>query len=110
MTTAAECQDTGIFGLEQANIDVAYATSLPYQRCSGWVEARPAEVQSHFANLGAKRNNLFPIYHLPKDVLFQIMSWIALSHSSSASEEESDRYLADHTKDLADLTQTCELF
>jgi len=108
MTTPAEWQNTGVFGPEQADLDVAYATSLPSEAALAWVEARLAEVQSHFANLGTKRNNLFPIYHLPKDVLFQILSWVGLSYSSS--EKDSCRYPVDQTKNLVHLSQACKLF
>lgn len=112
MTTPAEWQNTGTFGPEQANLDVTYATALPPDAALAWVEARLVEVQSHFANLGIKRNNLFPIYHLPKDVLFQILSWVALSHASSESEEDPPPYLypTDQTKDLVHLSQACKLF
>jgi hypothetical protein len=110
MTTSAEWQDTGMFGPEQANIDVAYATSLPPDAALAWVETRLAEVQSHFANLGTQRNNLFPIYHLPKDVLSQILSWVALSYSPSASEGDLNRYPTDQSMDFVHLTQTCKLF
>jgi len=113
MTTPAEWQNTGTFGPEQADLDVAYATSLPPDAALAWVEARLAEVQSHFANLGTKRNNLFLIYHLPKAVLFQILSWVALSSNSSDSSEEtgfSFRSSIDHTKDLVHLSQACKLF
>ena len=110
MTTPAEWQDTGTFGPEQADLDVSYATSLPPEAALAWVEARLAEVQSHFANLGMKRNILFPIYHLPKAVLFQILSWVALSHSSSQSEKGPYLHPTDQTKDLVHLSQACKLF
>lgn len=112
MTTPAEWQNTGTFGPEQADLDVAYATSLPPDAALTWVEARLAEVQSHFANLGTKRNHLFPIYHLPKAVLFQILSWVALSNTSSEGEEAgySCRSPVDQTKDLIHLSQSCKLF
>ena len=106
----AEWQNTGTFGPEQADIDVAYATSLPPEAALTWVEARITEVQSHFANLGTKRNNLFPVYHLPKAVLFQILSWVALSDPSSKSEQDPYRDPADQTKDLLRLSQACKLF
>ena len=108
--TTAEWQNTGKFGPEQADLDVAYASSLPPEAALTWVEARIAEVQSHFANLGTKRNNLFPIYHLPKVVLFQILSWIALSDPSPTSEEDPRRDPTDQTKDLLHLSQACKLF
>jgi len=110
MTTPAEWQNTGTFGPEQADLDVSYATSLPPEVALAWVETRLAEVQSHFANLGIKRNNLFPIYHLPKVVLFQILSWVALSHSSSESEKDPYRHPTNQTKDLVHLSQACKLF
>ena len=75
-----------------------------------WVDTRLAEVQFHSAKLGTRRDNLSPIPHLPKDVLFQMLSWVALFHSPFASEEDSDRYPADQTMDLVHLTQTRELF
>jgi hypothetical protein len=108
--TPAEWQNTGTFGPEQADLDLAYATSLPPEAALTWVEARIAEVQSHFANLGTKRNNLFPIYHLPKVVLFQILSWVALSDPSSTPEQDPCRDHTDRTKDLLHLSQTCKLF
>jgi hypothetical protein len=74
MTTPPEWQNIGIFGPEQAIIDVTYATSLPLDAALAWVEARLAEVQSHLANLGTKRNNLFLIYRLLNDVMFQMLS------------------------------------
>ena len=112
MTTPAEWENTGTFGPEQANIDVAYATSLPPDAALAWVEARLAEVQSHFANLSTKRNNLFPIYHFPKDVLSQILSWVALSHASSGpdTDQYSYPYHTDQTKDLMHISQACKLF
>jgi len=113
MTTPAEWQNTGTFGPEQADLDVAYATSLPPDAALAWVEARLAEVQSHFANLGTKRNHLFPIYHLPKAVLFQILTWVARSNTSSEGEESGYSYRRsspDQTKDLVHLSQSCKLF
>lgn len=112
MTTPSEWQNTGTFGPEQADLDVAYATALPPDAALAWVEARLVEVQSHFANLGTKRNNLFPIYHLPKDVLFQILSWVALSRTSplSGGDTYPYGYLTDQTKDLVHLSQACKLF
>ncbi|KAF9648643.1 hypothetical protein BDM02DRAFT_2192560 [Thelephora ganbajun] len=110
MTTPVEWKNTGTFGLEQADLDVAYATSLPPEAALAWVEARLAEVQSHFADLGTKRNNLIPIYHLPKVILFQILSWVALSHSSSKSEKDLHRYPTNQTRDLVHLSQACKLF
>ena len=68
MTTPTEWQDTRTLGPEQTNIDVTYATSLPPDTALTWVETL-VEVQSHFTDLGTKRDNLFPIYHLPKDIL-----------------------------------------
>ena len=109
MTTAG-WQNTGAFGPEQAALDVAYATSLPPEAALAWVEARIAEVQSHFANLGTKRNNFFPIYHLPKAVLFQILSWVALSDPFPKSEQDPYREPIDQTKDLLHLSQACKLF
>ena len=112
MTSPTEWQNTGTFGPEQASLDVAYATALPPDAALAWVEARLAEVQSHFANLGTKRNNLFPVYHLPKVVLFQILSWVALSRASPESEESAYSYGShtDQTKDLIHLSQACKLF
>ena len=110
MTTPTQWQNTGTFGPEQAELDEAYASSLPPEAALAWVEVRLAEVQSHFADLGMKRNNLFPIYHLPKAVLFQILSWVALSHSSPKSEKDPHRYPTDQTKDLLHLSQACKLF
>jgi len=110
MTTPAEWQNTGTFGSEQADLDVAYATSLPPASALEWVEARIAEVQSHFANLGTKRNHLFPIYRLQKVVLFQIFSWVALSYSSTKSEPDQYHYPPGQTKDLIHLSQACKLF
>ena len=110
MATPAEWQNTGAFGPEQADLDVAYATSLPPEAALAWVEARIAEVQSHFANLGTKRNNLFPIYHLPKVVLFQILSWVALSDPSSRSQKDPHRFSTDQMRDLVHLSQACKLF
>ena len=112
-TTPAGWQNTGAFGPEQANLDVSYATSLPPDAALAWVEARLLEVQSHFANLGTRRNNLFPIYHFPKDVLFQILSWVAFSHASSELGEDpypSYPFHADQTQDLVHLSQACKLF
>jgi hypothetical protein len=54
-------------------------------------------------------DNLFSVYYLSKDVLFQMLSWVALSPPSPASEEDSDRYPADQMKGLVHLIQTCEL-
>ena len=85
---------------------MAYAAPLPPDAVLAWVEA-PVEVQSHFINPRTKRDNLFLIYHLPKDVLFQTFSWVALSHSPSASEKDSDRYPVDQMKDLVRLIQAC---
>ena len=108
--TTAEWHDTGAFGPEQADLDVAYATSLPPEAALAWVEARITEVQSHFANLGTNRNNLFLIYHLPKVVLFQILSWVALSDSSPKPEQDPCPYPTNQTKDLVRLSQACRLF
>jgi len=108
--TTPEWQNTGTFGPEQADLDVAYATSLPPEAALAWVEARITEVQSHFANLGTKRNNYFPIYHLPKVVLFQILSWVASSDPFSNSEKDPCRDPTDQTKDLLHLSQACKLF
>jgi hypothetical protein len=66
------------------------------------------EVQPHFVNPRTKRDNLFLIYHLPKNALFQTLSWVALSHSPSASEKDSGRYPVDKMKDLVHFTQACE--
>lgn len=107
----AEWQNTGTFGQEQADLDMAYATSLPPEAALAWVEARIAEVQSHFANLGTKRNHLFSIYHLPKVVLFQILSWVALaSPPSKSGHDHPPRYHMDQTKDLIHVSQSCKLF
>ena len=112
MTTPAsvEWQNTGTFGPEQADLDVAYATSLPPEASLAWVEARLADVQSHLANLGAGRNMLIPIYHLPRIVLVQIFSWVALSHPSSKSERDLNRFPPDQTKDLMHNSHACKLF
>ena len=106
----AEWQNTGTFGPEQADLDAAYATSLPPEAALAWVEARITEVQSHFANLGTKRNNLFPIYQLPKVVLFQILSCVALLDPPPNLEQDPYREPADQTKDLLHLSQACKLF
>ncbi|KAF9784984.1 hypothetical protein BJ322DRAFT_801156 [Thelephora terrestris] len=112
MTTPApaDWQNTGTFGPEQADLDVAYATSLPPEASLAWVEARLAEVQSHLANLGAGRNMLIPIYHLPRIVLVQIFSWVALSHPSSKSEKDLHRFPMNQTKDLMHISHACKLF
>lgn len=108
---AAEWQNTGTFGPEQADLDVTYATSLPPEVALAWVETRIAEVQSHFANLGTKRNHLFPIYHLPKVVLFQILSWVALAAPPSKSgRDQPPRYHMDQTRDLIHVSHSCKLF
>ena len=103
-------QNTGTFGPEQADLDVAYANSLPPEASLTWVEARLAEIQSHLANLGAGRNLLIPVYHLPKVVLVQILSWIALSYPLFKSERDSYRYPANQTQDLIHMSQACKLF
>lgn len=110
MASPAEWQNTGAFGPEQADLDVAYANSLPPEASLAWVEARLAEIQSHLANLGAGRNLLIPVYHLPRVVLVQILSWVALSYPSSKSEKDLYRYPVDQTKDLVHISQTCKLF
>ena len=110
MANQVEWQNTGTFGPEQADLDVAYATSLPPNDSLAWVEARLAEIQSHLANLGAGRNLLIPVYHLPKDVLVQILLWVALSYPSSKSEKDLYRYPVDQTKDLVHVSQVCKLF
>jgi hypothetical protein len=63
-TPVVSWQNAGMFGPElEVNMDVAYATSLLLDAALAWVEAL-VEVQSHFTDLGTKRNHLFPIYHL----------------------------------------------
>ena len=110
MASLAEWQNTGTFGPEQADLDVAYANSLPPEASLAWVEARLAEIQSHLANLGAGRNLLIPVYHLPKVVLVQILSWVALSYPPSKSEKDPSRFPADQAEDLVRVSQTCKLF
>ena len=110
MASQVEWENTGTFGPEQADLDVAYATSLPPEASLTWVEARLAEIQSHLANLGAGRNLLIPVYHLPRVVLVQILSWVALSYPSSKSEKDVYRYPIAQTKDLLHISQACKLF
>lgn len=110
MTSPVEWQNTGTFGSEQADLDVAYATSLPPDTSLAWVEARLAEIQSHLANLGAGRNLLISIYRLPRVVLVQILSWLALSYPSSDFEEGLYRYPVNQTTDLVHFSQACKLF
>ena len=112
MTTPApiEWRDTGTFGPEQADLDVAYAISLPPEASLAWVDARLNEIQSHLANLGAGRNMLAPIYHVPKVIVVQILLWVALSYPLSKSEGELYRFLMDQAKDLVHATHACKLF
>ena len=110
MASSVEWQNTGTFGPEQADLDVAYATSLPPDASLEWVEARLAEIQSHLANLGGGRNLLIPIYQLPRVVLFQILSWVALSYPSPKSDKDPYRYPLDQTKHLLHASQACKLF
>ena len=110
MASLVEWQNTESFGPEQADLDVAYATSLAPEPSLAWVEARLAEVQSHLANLGARRNLLTPIYHLPRVVLAQIFLWVALSYPSPKSEKEPYRYPINQTKDLIHISHACKLF
>ena len=111
MTSApVEWKNTGTFGPEQADLDVAYATSLPPEASLAWVEARLAEIQSHLANLGAGRNVLIPVYRLPRVVLAQVFSWVALSFPSPKSEKDLHRFPMDQTRDLLHVSQACKLF